>query len=138
MSKVLQIFNGKVNSGKLKLESADKDKLELWLAMLEGKEIGLTIGERKEFRSPESNRYYWKCVIEPIAEHFGWERDKAHDFLKTRYNSELFHWKEKEIWITKSTASLKTDEFSQYLERCKTFAGQEGIVLPEENEVQLS
>lgn len=40
-----------------------------------------------------------------------------------------------EIKWVRSTASLTTNQFNEYVGKCKDFAAQQGIVLPEPNEV---
>lgn len=117
---------------------ADKESFKIWLGSLDGKEVEIIVRELRNLRTLAMNRYYWAVVVETIAESLGYDRDKMHDILKTRYNSELVNFKGKEVWITKSTAGLTIEEFIKYVDRCKQFAAEEGILIPDVEKVEIN
>lgn len=137
MSKVRPVFSGKVIAGKVQLETSEREKMELFVESLPDGDVCLEVYERKYQRSNQANDYYFGVVVELIAESLGWDKETAHDFLKTRYNSVLVNWKGKEVWITRSTASLNTAEFSQYVDRCIQFASENQIIIPSAEKISL-
>ena len=61
-------------------------------------------------RSERQNRYYWKCVIMPLCEHTGYHKFEMHELLKERF-------------IIKTTKELDKQEFNQFCEEVRAWAG---------------
>ena len=40
--------------------------------------------------------------------------------------------------MIRSTTSLNTEEFSEYVEKCRRFTEEQGMIIPDPNEVNLS
>ena len=135
MSKLRPIFWGKVKKGKLDLY--DKEKFILWLAKLEGKEIELRVDKYKEKRTLAQNRYYWIiCTI--VAEETGHDPEEIHQIFKSMFLKTWTKLKHKRIQRIQSTTELDTKEFTDYVDKCSRFAGQElGIFIPLPGEIDL-
>ena len=73
-------------------------------------------------RSERQNKYYWKCIVQPIGEFTGYHKFEMHEILKERF-------------IIKTTKELDKQEFNQYCEEIRAWAAVElGLHLPAPNE----
>jgi len=98
----------------------------------------ISVSKKKFKRSSEQNKYYWGVVVKMISDETGYEPAEVHDLLKGAF------LQTGEINIGgiiqptyKSTASLDTAEFEEFLERCRRFASMNLsliILLPNESE----
>ena len=90
----------------------------------------------KRIRSLEANNYYWGVVIKYCCEAFGYElheKEMVHEALKMKFLSQ-----EHVIGlpISKSTTSLKSDEFWDYIETIRRWvSGTFGVYIPDPNEI---
>lgn len=97
------------------------------LKIFEGKEIEITIARKYPKRSIPENKYYWSVVVEYwrelIKEEWGdhLSSNEVHEMLKNtcNYKTQVIESTGEEIKIGQSTASLKTIEFEEYLEKCR-------------------
>ena len=106
------------------------------LSRLEGKEIELTVRQKKSQRSNEQNRAYWGLAIEILSDHLGYEREEVHDLLRHRF---LSHVDERGLTIIRSTTSLSTKEFSEYYEKIQRWAAQFlNCYIPSPNEAEAT
>lgn len=97
-----------------------------------GKEIILTIEEKKNRRSLRQNAYYWGVVIPLIAEYTGYSENDIHDLLKTMFLKKYIVLNGKEKTIIRSTSELTTAEFAEYLKKIVQWAWDKlQIVIPE-------
>lgn len=97
----------------------------------------ISISKYKRKRTNPENSYYWGVIIEMLFKETGWfsTPDDWHEYLKATFNAALFHVDGKEIKVPRSTASLSTVEFEEYLSRIRTWAAMElNISIPEPNE----
>ena len=126
------IFLGKVSHGKVVFEKVDL--LNGYLIGLEGKDIEIIIRKRKKNRTLSQNNWYWSCVVGIAAEHFGYEPDEMHEAYKFMFLRKHTEGKPETV---RSTTSLSTVEFSEYVEKCRQFCSEEGIVIPDPGEIDL-
>ncbi len=122
---ILEYF-GKVVKGTLKI--VNRKLFDEALAKFEGKDVEIIIRRKRKHRSITANRYYFGCVVQLIYEQLveqGHEVSKTdtHEFLKMRCNGkDLVNQSTGEvISIGQTTRDMTTVEFSEYIERCKTF-----------------
>lgn len=122
------IFYGTALNGKLKIE--DKEGFNTYLASLNG-DVQILVEKRRKQRSLNQNNYYWGVVIPMLADQFGYESEEMHEALKY-----MFLKKGKvELPTVRSTSSLTTVEFEDYMTRVRRWALQEQqILIPEPNE----
>lgn len=106
------------------------------------KQIRITVERKRKKRSLNQNAYYWGIVIpliRKVLEEYGNEVDdeETHSFLKEhvgKLTGSVVDSVGRRVAITKSSASLSTAEFENYLLRVTAWAAQEGIIIPSPNE----
>lgn len=112
------------------------------LAHHDGKDICLTVERKRKKRSLNQNAYYFGVVIPLIRkmlEEYGNDVDdeETHSFLKEhvgKLTGSVVDSVGRRVAITKSSATLSTAEFENYLLRVTAWAAQEGVVIPAPNE----
>ena len=116
-------FDGEVNGGKLTV----RGKFDEYLSALEGP-VRVTVGKRKKSRSDNQNRYYWGCVVKIAGDEFGYSSEEMHDAFKC-----LFLRREEpgKPMTLGSTAKMSTAEFSEYVEGCRRWCSEHGLVIPD-------
>jgi len=131
-----KIFRGRVENQRLKLQNPDGFKS--LIVSLDGKEIELTVGKKKDRRTLDQNAYLW-VINTLISNETGMETDEVHTYLKERFAPKRkITVKGTETIIPKGTSQFTKEEFSEYIERIKRFAAIElGIVIPDSNEINL-
>jgi hypothetical protein len=131
-----KIFAGRIEHQKLQLQNPDDFKA--LIVSLDGKDIELTLGKKKENRTLNQNDLMW-AINTLIANELGWEKEDLHEFFKEKFSpKKKITVKGIETIIPKGTSQFTKEEFSEYIERIKRFAAIElGIVIPENNEIVL-
>jgi len=131
-----KIFTGKIYHQKLQLQNPDDFKA--LIVSLDGKDIELTLGKKKENRTLNQNDLMW-AINTLIANELGWEKEDLHEFFKEKFSpKKKITVKGVETIIPKGTSQFTKEEFSEYIERIKRFAAIElGIVIPESSEITL-
>lgn len=105
------------------------------LLKFKGKTVQVTAENLRKVRSTEQNAYYWGVVVRMIADHCGYrtaeEVQGVHEELRRKFLTG-----HGPLSVTPSTASLSTEEFSEYVEAVRRWAADElGIYIPDPNEV---
>lgn len=109
---------------------------------LEGKRVLLTIKQITRKRSLNQNAFYWGCIIPAVRQMFEdagttLDEEDVHDFLKANVGglkrviadpAGVRHT------VARSTTSLTTIEFEEYLEKVRAWAAAFDVVLPFPNE----
>ena len=119
-------------------DKQDKITLINYLKELENDYI-VDVKKQRNNRSNMQNNYYWKCIVQVLAEELGYFPDEMHDILKVKFSSE---WQSIEInnrqvglQVMNSTATMNTKEFEIYAEQIRIWALTElGIRLMLPNE----
>jgi hypothetical protein len=130
MQRLAPIFRGKVEKGKIRLDSPGS--FQAALARLEGKQIALRVTKHHHSRSLSQNAYYWGVVIPLLAESCGYEDEEMHDALKWKF----LQRRDGPMATVRSTAGLTTVEFSEYTEQCRRLAAEMGVVIPDPGEAE--
>jgi hypothetical protein len=110
-----------------KLTIFQNDQLKEWICGNSDKQIVLSISIKKNDRSNNQNKYYWKIVVALVQERMNYlgndfSKEETHDFLKKEFN-----WTETELkeghWIKvpRSTTKLTTIEFMDYVLKIQQF-----------------
>ncbi len=126
-----------VSQGHLALSPAQRKLIAAYLKKREGQDVRLTFSQPTKTRSNQQNRYYWGCVLTFIAAETGHTTEEIHEYCKAAFMPRAFiklggHEKR----VTKSTTTLSTDEFEEYLDQVRAFAATElSIQIPMPNEV---
>ena len=90
-------------------------------------EYDLKVTERIA-RTNLQNRYYWVAVVGIPAQHFGYLPEEMHDAYKLMFLNLNDEGKPKTI---RSTTTLSTKEFSEYVDKCAQWCAENEIVIPE-------
>jgi hypothetical protein len=126
------IFLGQVKNGILILNAPER--YAAYLPTLNGKEVQLSVGSVKKQRTKRENRYYWGVVIRLLSEVTGYNDDEMHDALRMLFLKDT----DRTIPVIRSTASLTTLEFENYLEKIRLWAGEKlNCYIPLPNEVEV-
>lgn len=135
-----------VESGVLK---RNRKALSEVVQQFNGKEIKITIENKRKTRSNAQNRYYWSCIVGSIKQAIkdcwgeNMTSEQVHEMLKHELN---FKEKVNEstgeiIKVPKSTTENSTTEMEDYHEDCRKFAKEWfniNIALPnEEMEIEF-
>jgi len=119
-------------------DNKDKQSLINYLKELENDYI-VEVKKQRNNRSNMQNSYYWKCIVQGLAEELGYFPDEMHDILKVKFSSEwqsvMVNDKTVGIQMVNSTARMNTGEFELYAEQIRIWALTElGIRLMLPNE----
>ena len=117
-----------------------QDKLSLINYLKElGNDYIVEVKKQRNNRSNMQNNYYWKCIVQALAEELGYFPDEMHDILKVKFASEwqsvIINDKTIGLQVIKSSATLDTKEFEVYADQIRIWALTElGIRLMLPNE----
>ena len=106
-------------------DNRDKQSLFSYLKELENDYI-VSVKKQRNTRSNMQNSYYWKCIVQGLAEELGYFPNEMHDALRARFLSEyeMISLNDNQIAINKigSTTALNTKAFEQYTEKIRVWA----------------
>jgi hypothetical protein len=91
--------------------------------------VVVTIQRKRPSRTVNQNAYYWAVVVKAIADETGQDMESVHEFLKREANAQRVEMANKttgemfDAWIGGSTANLNVNDFYDYVERCRAWAG---------------
>jgi hypothetical protein len=106
-------------------DNRDKQSLFSYLKELENDYI-VSVKKQRNTRSNMQNSYYWKCIIQGLAEELGYFPNEMHDSLRAKFLSEyeMISFNDNQIAINKigSTTALNTKQFEQYTEQIRVWA----------------
>ena len=106
-------------------DNRDKQSLFSYLKELESDYI-VSVKKQRNTRSNMQNSYYWKCIVQGLAEELGYFPNEMHDALRARFLSEyeMISINDNQIAINKigSTTALNTKAFEQYTEQIRVWA----------------
>jgi len=132
---MINIFVGRIENQRLKLQ--DPDKFNLAIIELDGKEVELSIGKKKKWRSGKSNAYLFGVVYRAISDKTGYETEELHEIMKAKFSKKrkmTVHGEETIFY--KGTSGMEQEEFSEFIDKVIRFAAMElGVVVPEPNQV---
>lgn len=128
MSNIKPVFFGEVINGELKFKLEDARKN--YIKTLEGKEVEERIEKRKRGRTTSQNSYYW-LILTFIGDQVGEDPEVLHNTFKAMF----LKGQGKKFPIVRSTTSLDTIEFVDYIEKIARKMTEYGIILPGPDEV---
>ena len=106
-------------------DNRDKQSLFSYLKELENDYI-VSVKKQRNTRSNMQNSYYWKCIVQGLAEELGYFPNEMHDALRVKFLSEyeMISFNDNQIAINKigSTTALNTKQFEQYTEQVRVWA----------------
>jgi hypothetical protein len=134
-----KIINGKITFDNLFQQKLYYDSLK----KLESKTVSLTLGEWRNTRSIQENRYYWGVIIRIFEDYIG-NKDNQSGDAHEHLTSQFLKYRKKDP-ITgryrtyiKSTSDLTTKEFEDYCSTCRTYLNSTfGLCVPQPNEFEI-
>ena len=106
-------------------DNRDKQSLFSYLKELENDYI-VSVKKQRNTRSNMQNSYYWKCIVQGLAEELGYFPNEMHDALRAKFLSEyeMISFNDNQIAINKigSTTALNTKVFEEYTEQIRIWA----------------
>ena len=106
-------------------DNRDKQSLFSYLKELENDYI-VSVKKQRNTRSNMQNSYYWKCIVQGLAEELGYFPNEMHDALRAKFLSEyeMISYNDNQIAINKigSTTALNTKAFETYTEQIRVWA----------------
>ena len=122
------------------LDNSDKKMLFDFLKSLENNYI-VEVKKKRDTRSNKQNSYYWKCIVQELANSLGYFPNDMHDILRAKFLNEweMIEINDKKIGINKigSSAELNSKAFEVYAEQIRIWALTElGIRLMIPNEYE--
>lgn len=138
MEKIKQAFYGYVKDKRMVLANMGAFKEDV--ARFEGQKIKVELSQFKDTRSERQNAYYWGVVIPIFADHLGFppkEYRECHEYLKYERLPIFIKTPAGEtIRTARSSASLKTNEFEDYMADLRKWGAEEfALNIPEPNEI---
>jgi len=126
------IFRGSVQKGSVVMGQDYIDHL----FTLESCDIDCTVEKHKTARSSNQNRYYWAVIVKMLSDETGYSRDEMHEILKAKFLGCQAKVGKQYVHYSRSTITLKTNEFEDYLTEVREWASTElNCFLPLPNEV---
>ena len=128
------IFYGQVEKNKLVL--INQQRFDEYLYTLNGQEVELTLAKRGRKRTDKGNRYYW-AYLRIIEEETGDDSNSLHDYFKKTLLTPVFKYLKaikKEVEIPRTTTTLLTTEFSEYIKKIEDLTG---IPAPDPQNIKL-
>lgn len=131
--KLTPVFLAQVVNGQLVYTRPET--VQMYLGSFEGKPVNVTIEGVRKNRTTDQNSWYWACVVSIPAEHYGYTKDEMHEAYKL-----MFLRKRREVdkpQTIKSSANLSTGEFTEYVEKCRNWAAEQGFIILDPNEIKI-
>lgn len=126
------IFSAVIKNGKMVLK--ERIRFIQHLSSLEEKAVDVIVRKHKKKRSNQQNKYYWAAVVGIPAKHYGYLPEEMHDAFKMIF---LRCHEEGKPETVKSTSSLSTVEFSEYVEKCQQWCAEQGLLIPDPEQLFL-
>lgn len=131
MSQPIPVWAGRVEGGRIAWDSPHE--AARYTRGLEGQRVDIEIRRHREKRSNQANAYLFGVVYPLIAEHLGYTTEEAHDALAWHFLR--LGNPDDPLPRRRSTATLNTAEFSEYIETVKRFAAEQwGLYIPDAGE----
>ena len=112
----------------------DREVLAEYLSCLPDKVFDVTIKVHREKRSNPQNAWYW-TIVGIVAKETDNDKDTIHRFFKKEFiGYDVKMVGDKKIAIVRSSATLDTEEFSDFISKVEAFCANElGLQLPDPN-----
>lgn len=105
------------------------------LARWAKRRVYVSVSLEPKRRSLAANALYWGWHLKILAEFTGHEDEELHEYFKWKYlRKHLVLPGGEEVETVRSTATLPSEEFSEYLSKIKRDAALIGCEIPDPNE----
>lgn len=113
MSSYTPTFQGEIKDNKITITKAKRMWRE-WIRSLSGQKIEIIVRKWRSLRSRRQNSLMW-AWLNILEQETGQSKDDLHDYFNNRYLKRTIVIKGKEYIVVRSSTSLRTDEFTEYL-----------------------
>lgn len=129
------IFRATVREAKVRME--DPSRWRGYLSRYEGRRVQVTVRPDRDARSLKANAYLWGVVYAALADWSGHEPEEIHDAMRAMFlpTRELGLPDGRTAAALTSTAGLDSEAFGSYVEKVKRFGAEQGLHIPDPNEV---
>jgi hypothetical protein len=107
------------------LDNSDKKMLFDYLQNLENNYV-VEVKKKRNTRTNKQNNYYWKCIVQELANSLGYFPNEMHDILRTKFlgSWEFIEVNDKKVGInkTESTTNIDSKAFEIYTEQIRIWA----------------
>lgn len=105
------------------------------------KPITVTVQPYRKHRSTDANRFYWGCVVQPLAEFTGYTPAELHDEILGSYcgwetRTVRGHAREFPRRRTTSPSTMDTMDFKSLIEHGQQIAASLGVRLPDQEHAE--
>lgn len=91
------------------------------------------MGSGDSLRSIRANSYYWGCVIDILAEEWGYSKEEMHDALGLMFRQT----RDEFIPTIERTSQMSSRRFWEYIEQVRRWASMDyNINIPDPNKVE--
>jgi hypothetical protein len=102
------------------------------------KKYSVEITLKREVRTLSQNRLYW-LYLACLEQETGNDKEALHYFFKRKWlRRNTTELQNEQIISVYSTKELNTVQFKQYIDKIVLFAAEEGIILPDPNDLAWS
>ena len=130
MSKIIPTFLANVKKGILYFKRADLFKM--YIGNLDGQKVIVTVKKFYKSRSTKQNSLYW-VWLNHIGNEIGEEPEDLHNTFKAMFLVD----RAKDFPIVRSTTSLNTFQFMEYMEKIARKMSEMNISLPNPDEAEV-
>src|SRR3990167_2944614 len=138
---VTPIFKGIVENGRLRLLDPEVFKDYIASFFKEKKEVSVWVKPKRKLRTTgkpdeasNQNGYYWVAVVRIPADHFGYTDKEMHDAFRYMFLRKEEQGKPPTLG---TTTVMNTQEFAEYVEKCRRWCAEQGLVIPNPGEIVL-
>jgi hypothetical protein len=130
MAKIIPTFIADVKKGILNFKRADLFKM--YIGNLDGQKVIVTVKKFYRSRSTKQNSLYW-VWLNHIGNEIGEEPEDLHNTFKAMFLVD----RAKDFPIVRSTTSLNTFQFMEYMEKIARKMSEMNISLPNPDEAEI-
>lgn len=126
-------FNAVVTPQGINIHDITSFKRYIQTTYKNGEAVSVTVSRTKNPRSLNQNAYYWGVVLPVIGKNIGYTTNETHDALKDMFLTD----RTGRIPRVKSTTTMSTSEFEEYVATVRTWAYAElNITVPLPNNIE--
>lgn len=119
------LFIARVTDDGKHLKFENSPRFLEYLRQFKGQRVEVMVREKTKIRSYNANDYYWGVVLARFSKFSGYEtKEEMHEILKKEFN-------------VKTTSSMKTPEFQEYIAKVIRLAAKQGCNIPDPDGVYL-
>lgn len=128
---MIPVFLASIQKGRLVFNNPDG--FEKYLLRLNDKSVDVVVRLPRKDRTNPQNRYMWGVVYGLLSEYTGYTPSEIHDSMRMLFLQDNL----RKIPTLRSTTELTTVEMENYLSQIKQWAAEQGVIIPDPNQVEV-